>query len=216
MLNALGDAAKAVTGLLPAVSRNMRATLLLTVCAALLIGAWHAPQILDAEDARTILARQLEADRQIGAELSRTLIDTQSDRIVVRQLHNGRHSLLNVPFLYATATHVRTQAGVSWEPADASPAPLDAFNSILTRMWDDPSRPVCMTASAAEVGAAARYHERGVTASIHCPVTDLRGQPLGVISAEYVRRADNPTTAAVINRLNVAAAKVAGYLVPRN
>jgi DNA-binding IclR family transcriptional regulator len=67
----------------------------------------------------------------------------------------------------------------------------------------------------AEVGGASRYFERGVATAIMCPILDLRGQPVGVIAAEYQRRAEQPDDAAVKARLYQAAQRVAGYLIPR-
>lgn len=200
----------AIKTLLPAISRNMHAAVLVSVVGVALVVSWRMSPV---ETPADHFAKALQTDEQVGAELDRVLADTQADRAIIRQFHNGRSSLSGVSFTFATATHARTAPGLSWTAEDVQPVPLDAYNSLLRRMWADPTRPVCSTAGPGEIGAADRRAERGVVVTAYCPVTDLRGNPLGIVVAEYVRRPDVPT--GVDARLRDAATRVSGYLLPR-
>lgn len=161
------------------------------------------------------LRDKLAADERVEELLERLAADVDADRTLVFLAHNGTTDLTGiVPFVWISNTHVHLRKGLSWDERWSRPRSLSGFVPLMRRMFQDGmDKPRCVKrdrgdADISEV-ARAGMADRGVEASILCALVTPKGEFIGWVSAEYLRRETAPRdNVAGLRRVERAALEV--------
>jgi hypothetical protein len=215
---------RGLKALLPVVSQHPLATTMLALCVSIVLLAYGVSGNVDTllrrypsvTDKHTQFDHTIVANNLVDAELERLALELKADRVLVLQFHNGMQDLTGLPFTFVEITYGAVAPGVALEIHSLGPVPLSAYGTLLRLMWADPARPVCIQRDVDETGSPllrARLEMRGVKIIHVCPVVNLIGAPVGLLTAEYMRRdAPRPSVGVLTQTLAESAMKINGYL----
>lgn len=171
----------------------------------------------------TVSQEQQQFDRAvilndlIITELQDMIRGLAADRANVNQFKNGQFDLAGVPYNFSNISFSAAAAGVSLDDRFIRPVPMSVYNDIIPIMWREPRNPVCITRDIEQITNPVlrfRLQDRGTQVLMACPIMTPGGAAVGFLSVEYLRReARRPSEAVVHDRLRVASARIANYLL---
>ncbi len=220
----MGSFFAGLQSLIITVQRNMLSSFFTTVMIIALICVWSARGNISTflernptpEIEKQRFNESIVADGLIREALDHDRKIINADRVLIRQFHNSKADLTGLPFASISTTYAAMAPGVSLEAAAYGPYPLSTMNEQLKIMWVDGQEPKCvrMDISAVKDTQWKSYWEKnGAKVGYTCPILNLRGQPIGIIGAEYLTAEKNrPTDEIIVDILKKTGEKSAGYL----
>jgi len=215
---------RGLKALLPVIAQHPAATAMLTFCASLVLFVYGVSGNLDTllrrfpslHEEHELFDRVVVANGLVEAELERITTDMRADRTLVMQFHNGKQDLSGLPFTFAEITFGATSPGVVVDLRFLGPVPMSAYGPLLRAIWADPSRPVCIRRNIEDLGSPllrARLEARGAKEVYVCPIVNLIGAPIGLITTEYLRLdTPRPSQEIIKQTLSESSNRIAGYL----
>lgn len=180
------------------------------------INASALERLLDDPSRNTAHFEQaLQRNEQIDGALINLRSDTNSQKVVVRQFHNGKKDLTGLPFTYISTTHISQPDNASNSAGTYESQPLSTMNGTLRYMWGDAKQPKCIvlnTDESTDFPHKAYLDETGIKISVICPLVNLLNYPIGIVSVGYTKQLKISDELAVQSEVSRVASKLEGYL----
>ena len=159
--------------------------------------------------------RSLNRDQQINAALEDAKEFYGADGIVIAQFHNGQYDLTRLPFTKVSITYYvgNLNKDETVELYDARP--ISTMNRTMLDMWADKEKPVCVASETANIEDPQyqyRMENTGMKFVTLCPLTNLRGYPIGYMSNGYRFVPEEEDQEIILDYQRTLSARIAGYL----
>lgn len=179
------------------VRRNVVSTVFTTCMLLLLIFTWSVRGNIVTFIERNPSPKQeavrfdesVVADSSINETLNKIRQEINADRIMIRQFHNAKADLTGLPFASVSTTYHSLSPGVMMSSSSFQPYPLSTVNDILAKMFVRGKEPACAKILLSEINNPIflnELKESGDVIMYACPMRNLKGQPVGFISASYL------------------------------
>lgn len=211
-------------GLIITVKRNAWSSVFTTLMLFLLIVTWSARANIStfiernpsAAEEKIRFDRSVVADGQINDALKNLREKMNADRILIRQFHNSRRDLTGLPFASISTTYYSAAPGVAVSNDFQASFPISTVNEQLVQMFKYGTEPQCIKIIYDDVKEEVfrdYLRQNGISLTYACPLIDLRGQPVGVITIHYlIAEKKHPEDQVVLASLNDTGIRVVGYL----
>ncbi len=211
-------------GLIITVKRNAWSSVFTTLMLFLLIVTWSARANISTFIERNPTAaqekirfdRSVVADGQINEALANLRKKMNADRVLIRQFHNSKTDLTGLPFASISTTYYSAAPGVAVSNDFQSSFPLSTINEQLMLMFKYGQEPTCIRIAYDDVEEEIfrdYLKQNGISLTYACPLIDLRGQPVGVITIHYlIAEKKHPDDQVIMDTLNDTGIRVVGYL----
>lgn len=214
----------AMVRLILTISRHPAAAFLAAFFIASIMSLWYFASNIEAVlhrfptsvEQRARFERTITAQELIERELEVVRRELNADRLLISQFHNGSSDIVGSPFVFSSITYSALAPGVVLDARTPSSVPLAAYSYLLRAMWRDRDNPVCVQSRTEQVeppALRARLESRGVSMIYVCPVVDRAGNPMGMISAEYMRaETRRPPSERIMAVIKESGKRVESYL----
>tara|TARA_B100001146_G_scaffold218190_1_gene223620 strand:+ start:637 stop:1335 length:699 start_codon:yes stop_codon:yes gene_type:complete len=157
----------------------------------------------------------LNRDRQINSALEDAKEFYGADGIVIGQFHNGQYDLTRLPFTKVSITYYVGNLNED-ETGDLYDArPISTMNNIMLEMWGDKEKPICVSKNVdnlKDMGYRSRMQSTGMKFITLCPLTNLRGYPIGYMSNGYRFIPEEEEKEIILDYQRTLSSRIAGYL----
>jgi len=207
------------------VRRNAVSTVFTTIMLLALILAWSArgniATFLEKNPSPKQEAIRFDesvlADASINETLENVRVELNADHILIRQFHNAKADLTGLPFASVSTTYYALSPGVMISNDSFQPYPLSTVNEILAKMFVKGSEPRCVAIIPSKDVTNPVYRnylkQNGVVLSYACPMRNLKGQPVGFITAGYLTfEKTRPSDEEIKELLDNTGVRVVGYV----
>lgn len=207
------------------VRRNAVSTVFTTIMLLALILAWSArgniATFLEKNPSPHQEAIRFDesvlADASINETLETVRMQINADRVLIRQFHNSKADLTGLPFASVSTTYYSLAPGVMLSSDTFQPYPLSTVNEILAKMFVKGEEPHCVEIIPSKDISNPVYRnylkQDGVVVSYACPMRNLKGQPVGFITAGYLTvEKKRPSDQEIKEILDETGVRVVGYV----
>lgn len=136
-----------------------------------------------AEVKQAEFAAVVRMDSELNNILNEMLYFFKADWTMCWQFHNSVYSITGIPYLKISATHEATRQRSLASQYQGMPLSLFADNNALLLKGE-----IAMVNSKTHGNVAIRnaMKEVGITTTLMCPVKNVHGAPIGVVSLAYI------------------------------